>query len=313
MHHYIIKRIGYLLLTLVIASMFTFVVVNAIPGEPAEILTKHIFVGLEEAAPPEMVAEISERYDLNRPLMEQYLAWVGGMLHGDLGYSFLFNKPVTRLLKNALPPTLMLAAAAVALSLLIGLPLGICSALRQGRISDWIIRLASIFSVSMPSFWVAVMLILVFSIWLDITPVAGYGGIEFLVLPAFALAIHSAASITRIMRTSLLETMEKPFITFARAKGLPTRRVIADHAFRNALLPVLTVVGMSFGSLLAGTVVIETIFSWPGLGSLLLKAISARDAVLIESTIMVIVFMFLIVNFVIDLLYHVIDPRITYE
>lgn len=313
MHHYIIKRIGYLLLTLVIASMFTFVVVNAIPGEPAEILTKHIFVGLEEAAPPEMVAEISERYDLNRPLMEQYLAWVGGMLHGDLGYSFLFNKPVTRLLKNALPPTLMLAATAVVLSLAIGLPLGIISALRQGRISDWIIRLASIFSVSMPSFWVAVMLILVFSIWLDITPVAGYGGIEFLVLPAFALAIHSAASITRIMRTSLLETMEKPFITFARAKGLPTRRVIADHAFRNALLPVLTVVGMSFGSLLAGTVVIETIFSWPGLGSLLLKAISARDAVLIESTIMVIVFMFLIVNFVIDLLYHVIDPRITYE
>lgn len=313
MHHYIIKRTGYLLLTLVIASMFTFVVVNAIPGEPAEILTKHIFVGLEEAAPPEMVAEISERYDLNRPLMEQYLAWVGGMLHGDLGHSFIFDKSVTRLLNNALPPTLMLAATAVVLSLLIGLPLGIISALRQGRFSDWIIRLASIFSVSMPSFWVAVMLVLVFSIWLDITPVAGYGGIEFLVLPAFALAIHSAASITRIMRTSLLETMEKPFITFARAKGLPTRRVIADHAFRNALLPVLTVVGMSFGSLLAGTVVIETIFSWPGLGSLLLKAISARDAVLIESTIMVIVFMFLIVNFVIDLLYHVIDPRITYE
>ena len=125
MHHYTIRRTGYLLLTLVFASLFTFIVVNAIPGEPAEILTKHLFVGLEEAAPLEMVAEISERCDLNRPLLEQYLAWVGGILHGDLGHSYLFNRPVTALLKNALPPTLLLAATAVALALLIGLPLGV--------------------------------------------------------------------------------------------------------------------------------------------------------------------------------------------
>lgn len=313
MHHYIIRRTGYLLLTLVFASLFTFIVVNAIPGEPAEILTKHLFVGLEEAAPLEMVAEISERCDLNRPLLEQYLAWVGGILHGDLGHSYLFNRPVTALLKNALLPTLLLAATAVALALLIGLPLGVYAALYQDGISDWIIRLASVFAISMPSFWIAVMLILVFSIWLKVTPVAGYGGVGFLILPAFALALHSAASITRIMRTSLLETMEKPFITFARAKGLSMRRIIINHTLRNALLPVLTVVGMSFGGLLAGTVVIETIFAWPGLGSMLLQAISARDVVLIQSTIMVIVFMFLVVNFAVDLLYHAIDPRITYE
>lgn len=313
MHRYIIRRIGYLVLTIFIVSIFTFVVVNAIPGEPAEVLTRHLFVGLEEAAPPDMVAEISQRYDLDQSLLEQYLNWITGAFGGDLGYSVLFNRPVTHLLKNALPPTLILASTAVFLSLLIGLPLGIYSALRKGRLSDWIVRIITIFSISMPVFWIAVILILVFSLGLGMTPVAGYGGVEFLVLPALSLAIHSSASLARIMRTSLIDTMNRPFITFAKAKGLPYKRIIIHHALRNSLLPVITMVGMTFGSLLAGAVVIETIFSWPGLGNLLMKAISARDVVLIESTIVVIITLFLLVNFVVDLLYHVIDPRITYE
>lgn len=313
MHRYIIRRIGYLVFTIFIVSIFTFVVVNAIPGEPAEVLTRHLFVGLEEAAPPDMVAEISQRYDLDQSLLEQYLNWITGAFGGDLGYSVLFNRPVTHLLKNALPPTLILASTAVFLSLLIGLPLGIYSALRKGRVSDWIVRIITIFSISMPVFWIAVILILVFSLGLGMTPVAGYGGVDFLVLPALSLAIHSSASLARIMRTSLIDTMNRPFITFAKAKGLPYKRIIIHHALRNSLLPVITMVGMTFGSLLAGAVVIETIFSWPGLGNLLMKAISARDVVLIESTIVVIITLFLLVNFVVDLLYHVIDPRITYE
>jgi peptide/nickel transport system permease protein len=304
---------GYLVFTIFIISIFTFVVVNAIPGEPAEVLTKHLFVGLEEAAPPDMVTEISQRYDLDKSLLEQYLNWLWGALRGDLGYSILFNRPVTYLLKNALPPTLILAFTAVSLSLLIGLPLGIYSALRKGRLSDWIVRFITIFSISMPVFWIAVILILVFSLWLGITPVAGYGGVEFLILPALSLAIHSSASLARIMRTSLIDTMNKPFITFAKAKGLSYNRIIFYHAIRNSLLPVITMMGMTFGSLLAGAIVIETIFSWPGLGNLLMKAISARDVVLIESVIVVIITLFLMVNFVVDLLYHVIDPRITYE
>ncbi len=313
MHHYIIKRTAYLMLTLVIASMFTFVVANATPGEPAEVLARHLYIGLEEVAPPELIAEVSDRYDLNRPLLEQYVSWIGGILHGDLGYSILFNKPVDRLLMLHLPPTILLTTVAMAFAAIVGLVLGIYSALHRNKISDHIIRVATIFSVSMPGFWVAVMLILVFSIWLGLTPVSGYGGPQYIILPAIALGLHTTASIIRIMRTSMLETMDKPFVTFARAKGLPRVRVICSHACKNALLPVLTVIGMSFGALLAGSVVIETIFSWPGIGAMLMKAISARDLVLIESTIMVIVFMFLIVNFVIDLLYHVIDPRITYE
>ncbi len=313
MHHYIIKRTAYLILTLLIASMFTFVVVNATPGEPAEVLARHLYIGLEEVAPPELIAEVSDRYDLNRPLLEQYLDWAGGILHGDLGYSILFNKPVDKLLMLYLPPTLLLTTVSMTFAVLAGLFFGIYSALHQNKISDHLIRLATIFSVSMPGFWVAVMLILVFSIWLGLTPVAGYGGPQFIILPAVALGLHTMASIIRIMRTSMLDTMEKPFVTFAKAKGLPMRKVLVSHTCKNALMPVLTVVGMSFGALLAGSVVIETIFSWPGIGAMLMKAISARDLVLIESTIMVIVFMFLIVNFVIDLLYHAIDPRIIYE
>ena len=313
MHYYIMKRTGYLILTLLIASIFTFVVVNAIPGEPAEVLTRHLFLGLEEAAPPEMVAEVADRFDLNKPLLEQYTDWVTGVFRGDLGDSVLFNKPVTRLLALSIPPTIILTTFSMAFALIFGLLLGIYSAIHQNGISDHIIRFITIFSVSMPGFWVAVMLILVFSIWLGLTPVAGYGGFQYIILPAIALGLHTMASVTRIMRTSMLETMDKPFVIFARAKGLPAKRVIFSHAFRNAILPVLTVIGMSYGALLAGSVVIETIFAWPGVGALLMKAISARDTVLIESTIMVIVFMFLIVNFVIDILYHVIDPRITYE
>lgn len=313
MHHYVFKRFCYLILTLLIASVFTFVVVNAIPGEPAEVLTRHLFLGLEEAAPPEMVAEVAERYDLNKPLLEQYTEWIIGVFHGDLGYSAFFNKSVTKLLMNHLPPTIILTTVSMIFSITFGVLLGVYSGLHQNKISDHIIRVATIFSVSMPGFWLAVVLILVFSIWLKLTPVAGYGGPEYIILPAIALGLHSMASIIRVMRTSMLETMEKPFITFAKAKGLSIRKIILSHAFKNAFLPVLTVIGMSYGSLLAGSVVIETIFAWPGIGSLLMKAIFARDVVLIESTIMVIVLLFLLVNFVIDLLYHAIDPRITYE
>jgi peptide/nickel transport system permease protein len=313
MHHYIIKRTAYLILTLLIASIFTFVVVNATPGEPAEVLARHLYLGLEEVAPPELIAEVSGRYNLDRPLLEQYLDWMGGVLHGDLGYSILFNKPVDKLLMLYLPPTLLLTTVSMTFAVVFGLFFGICSALHQNKIPDHLIRIATIFFVSMPGFWIAVMLMLVFSIWLRLTPVAGYGGPQFIVLPAIALGLHTMASIARIMRTSMLDTMEKPFVVFAKAKGLPGRQVLLSHACKNALLPVLTVVGMSFGALLAGSVVIETIFAWPGIGSLLMKAISARDLVLIESTIMVIVLLFLLVNFAIDLLYRALDPRITYE
>jgi peptide/nickel transport system permease protein len=313
MHYYIIKRFGYLILTLFLTSIFTFSVVNAIPGEPAEVLAKHLFLGLEESASPELIAEVAERYDLNKPLLQQYLDWAGGLLVGNLGESVLYHKPVTRLLLLYLPPTLYLTTASMSFAIIAGIFLGMYSAIHQNKVVDHLIRLITIFSISMPSFWIAVMLVLVFSLWLNLTPVAGYGGVQYLILPLVALGLHAMASIARIMRTSMLDTLEKPFIIFSRAKGLTRKKILFAHAGKNALLPVLTIIGISFGSLLAGSVVIETIFAWPGIGALLMKAVSARDQIVIESTIMVIVFLFLLVNFVIDILYHLIDPRITYE
>ncbi|MDR3102255.1 MAG: ABC transporter permease [Methanocalculaceae archaeon] len=313
MHYYLIKRIAHLILTLLIASVFTFIVVNAAPGEPAEVLARHLYTGLEEAAPPELIAKVADRYDLSKPLLVQYSDWVGGLFTGNMGYSILFKKPVSWLLMLHLPPTILLTTVSMVFATIAGIIFGVYSALHQNKISDHLIRAATIFFASMPGFWVAVMLILVFSLWLGIMPVAGYGWPLFIILPATALGLHAMVSIVRIMRTSMLETMEKPFVMFAKVKGLPMKKVIFSHACKNAFLPVLTVIGMSFGALLAGSVVIETIFSWPGIGEMLMKAISARDLVLIESTIMVIVFLFLIVNFVIDLLYHIVDPRIIYE
>jgi peptide/nickel transport system permease protein len=272
MHRYILLRTGYLILTLIITSIFTFSVVNAIPGEPAEVLAKHLFLGLEESAPPELIAEVSARYDLNRPLIEQYLAWIGGIAAGDLGESIIYHKSVEKLLLLYLPPTILLTCCAMTFAIITGISLGIFSALHQNKTADHVIRFITIFSISMPSFWVAVMLILIFSLWLNLTPVAGYGEPKYIILPLIALGLHAMASIARIMRTSILDTMEKPFILFSKAKGLSRRKILISHAFKNAFLSVLTVIGMSFGSLLAGSVIIETYLLMPGIGALLMKA-----------------------------------------
>lgn len=219
MHQYIVMRTGYLILTLFIASVFTFCVVNAIPGEPAEVLAKHLFLGLEESAPPELIAEVSARYDLNKPLIEQYSEWIRGILSGNLGNSIIYNKSVGKLLELYLPPTILLTSFAMTFAIITGIALGIASALHQNKTADHLIRFITIFSISMPSFWVAVMLILIFSLWLNLTPVAGYGEPKYIILPLIALGLHSMASIARIMRTSMLDTMEKPFIIFSKLKA----------------------------------------------------------------------------------------------
>jgi peptide/nickel transport system permease protein len=313
MLRYVLKRIGYLLITLFLASLFTFIILNALPGENAEILARHLFFGSEKVVPPEIVAEVSARYNLDKPLTEQYSYWIRGVLSGNLGYSVLYNKPVLNLLQLFLPPTILLTIVSMSISVIAGLFLGIYSALHQNKFSDHIIRIFTIFSISMPSFWIAFMLILVFSMTLNLTPIAGYGRLEHIILHALSLSIGTSAWIARVMRTSMLETLEKPFIIFAKAKGLPMRKVIYSHVVKNAILPVLSIMGTSFGSLLAGSVIIETIFSWPGIGGLLIRGITARDMVLVSSIIMIIVLMYLIVSLIVDISYWIIDSRIKYE
>ncbi|AKB26975.1 Oligopeptide transport system permease protein OppB [Methanosarcina siciliae T4/M] len=310
---YFLKRAGFMALTLFAACALTFFLMNVIPGGTAELIIKHTFVGLEESVTEEQIQQISSRYDLDDPLYLQFFRWIKeAVLRGDIGTSYVFKKPVLYLLALRLPATIELAGASMALSVLVGLNLGIYSALRENRISDHVLRIATLFGVSMPGFWVALILILVFSLKLKLVPVSGYGSLENLLLPAAALSLHSVAAVMRVTRTSMLETLGQEYIRFAKAKGLPVWRVISLHALKNAMLPVITVIGFQMGSLLGGTVVIEKIFAWPGIGSLLVDSISARDLPMVQGCVLAIVTMFLLVHFFVDMLYTHLDPRIRY-
>ncbi len=300
-------------LTVFAVCALTFFLMNAIPGGTAELILKHTFVGLEESVTEEQLNQISSRYNLNDPLYLQFFRWVeNAAVSGDIGTSYVFRKPVLYLLALRLPATIQLAGASMAIAVLAGVSLGIYSALRENRISDHILRVATLFGVSMPCFWVALLLILVFSLKLKLVPVAGYGSLENLFLPAAALSLHSMAAVMRVTRTSMLETLGQEYIRFAKAKGLPLRKIISRHALKNAMLPVVTVIGFQMGNLLGGTIVIEKIFAWPGIGSLLVDSISARDLPVVQGCVLAIVSMFLLVNFLVDMLYTHLDPRIRY-
>jgi peptide/nickel transport system permease protein len=310
---YFLKRFGFMALTVFAVCALTFFLMNAIPGGTAELILKHTFVGLEESATEEQLNQISSRYNLDDPLYIQFFRWVKAAVTGEgIGTSYVFRKPVLYLLALRLPATIQLAGASMAIAVLAGVSLGIYSALRENRISDHILRVATLFGVSMPCFWVALLLILVFSLKLKLVPVAGYGSLENLFLPAAALSLHSMAAVMRVTRTSMLETLGQEYIRFAKAKGLPLRKIISRHALKNAMLPVVTVIGFQMGNLLGGTIVIEKIFAWPGIGSLLVDSISARDLPVVQGCVLAIVSMFLLVNFLVDMLYTHLDPRIRY-
>jgi peptide/nickel transport system permease protein len=293
--------------------MLTFMLMNVIPGSTAELMVKHAFVGLEQGVTAEELSAISERYNLNDPLYLQFFNWMkAGLLEGDLGTSYIYNRPVLHLLQLRFPATAMLAVSSMVISIICGVSLGIYSALKENKFTDHLLRFISLFGVSMPGFWVGLLLMLLFSVKLKMIPVAEYGGIENLLLPALALSVHSTTSIMRVMRTSMLETLGQDYIRFATAKGLPLNVIITRHALKNALLPVITVLGFQTGYLLGGSVIIEQVFSWPGIGSLLVNSISARDLPVVQGCIILIVVIFLLVNFLVDILYTYLDPRIRY-
>lgn len=310
---YLLKRAGFMILTLFAVCALTFFLMNVIPGGTAELILKHTLVGLEESVTEEQLNQISGRYDLDDPLYLQFFRWIKeAIVTGDIGTSYVFKKPVLYLLALRLPATIQLAGASMILAVVVGVSLGIYSALKENRISDHILRIVTLFGVSMPGFWVALLLILIFSLKLKLVPVAGYGSLENLILPAAALSLHSIAAVMRVTRTSMLEILGQEYIRFAKAKGLPLRKIVGRHALKNAMLPVVTVIGFQMGSLLGGTVVIEKIFAWPGIGSLLVDSISARDLPVVQGCVLVIVTMFLFVHFFVDMLYTHLDPRIRY-
>ncbi|KAB2958583.1 MAG: ABC transporter permease [Thermoanaerobaculia bacterium] len=288
--------------TLAVATL-VFSLIHLIPGDPVLIM-------LGEGAQPTDVEQLRSRLGLDRPLAEQYVRFVGGLVRGDLGQSLHFGEPVSRLIARHYPATVELALAAMLVALAVALPLGMLAAFHRGGWIDRGARFFALAGVSLPNFWLGPVAILLFSIQLGWLPVSGRGTLAHLVLPAATLGLALAGLLTRMVRSALGEELGKPYLVTARAKGLSPARVAFAHALRNALVPVVTVVGLQFGSLLTGAILTETIFGWPGIGRLLIQAIRLRDYPLVQGAVLLIAVTYVLVNLVTDLVYARIDPRI---
>jgi len=283
-----------------------FFLLHLLPGDPVEIM-------LGENAVPALKEELRRELHLDRPVLVQYAEFLAGLPRGNLGMSFRSREPVAREIARRFPATLLLASTSVAVAILVALPLGVLSAIRRGKAADYLSGFAAMLSLAVPNFLLGPLLVLVFSVQLGILPVSGYGTVRHLVLPAATLGTGMAALLTRMLRATLLEELGKEYVTAAAARGLPRRAAVALHALRNALVPVVTVLGLSFGAVLSGSVIAETIFAWPGIGRLLIQAIDARDYPLVQGCVLVIALCTVMVNLATDLLCARLDPRIRYE
>jgi len=285
----------------VVTLVFAFL--HLVPGDPVEIM-------LGESAAPADVAALRHDLGLDRPLPAQYARFLVRVAHGDLGQSIAFRAPVAAIIGDRYPATLELAGTAFLLALALAIPLGVLAAARAGSMLDRLTRITSLAGACLPSFWLGPLLILGFSIGLGWLPVSGRGGLLHLVLPAVTLALGMIGVLVRLVRTSMLEALTEDYVRTARAKGTPDWRVVTVHALRNALMPVATVAGLQAGALLAGAILTETIFAWPGLGRLIVEAISARDYPLVQGCVLTIGVSYVSVNLVTDLFYQAIDPRL---
>ncbi len=300
---YSLRRLVNLVPTLLIVSFLVFAMVRLIPGDPVSAIA-----GPDSS--PELMDQIRESLGLNEPLLSQYGVYLRGLVAGDLGTSIRSRQPVSSEIGRRLPATLELAGAAMLLSLVVGVTLGVLAALRPGGVVDGVARFVSLFGVSSPTFWTGLLFVLAFAYYWRLFPVSGRGGLEHLVLPAVTVSLTSVAFISRLTRASLLEVLSQDYVRTARAKGTASSIVVVKHALRNALMSPITVAGLEFGRLLSGVIVIEIIFSWPGTGRLLINAIQFRDFPVIQGLVLVFALIFALVNLVVDLVYAALDPRI---
>jgi ABC-type dipeptide/oligopeptide/nickel transport system permease component len=299
----LLLRLVYTVPVVWLVVSIVFLLIHLVPGDPIEQM-------LGEGARPVDIAALRHAYGLDAPLGQQYLHYWRGVLHGDLGHSLRLNDSVTHLVLARYPYTIELAAAAVLLALALAIPAGITAALHRSRWQDQGVGVVSLLGLSFPSFALGPVLILLVSIKLGWLPVSGAGDITHLILPAVTMGSALAAILTRMVRTAMLEELGQDYIRTARAKGLPERSVVYRHALRNAMIPVITLVGLQFGALLAGAIVTEKIFSWPGIGSLTVSAISNRDYALLQGCILAVGLTYVLVNLATDVLYMVVNPRI---
>ncbi len=311
MLRYSFKRLISLIISLVIASFVIFFVIEIAPGDPASFM-----LGIN--AQPETLAALKEELGLNIPKHERYVSWVTGMLTGDFGTSYTYRTPVNQMIADRMWVSVPLAIYALLISTLLAFPVGIVAATNRGKTGDVAIMGATQLGIAVPNFWFAMIMVLIFSINLRWFSAGGFPGwdtgfflsIKSLTLPAFSLALPQAAILSRVMRSSLLDVLNEDYIRTARAKGLNKRQSLWRHALRNALIPVLTIIGLQFAFLMAGSIIIEQVFFLPGLGRLVFQAISQRDLIVVESVVMILVFSVIMVNFIVDLSYAAVDPRL---
>jgi peptide/nickel transport system permease protein len=287
-------------------ATLVFSLIHLIPGDPAQAM-------LGEAASQQDVSALRGRLGLDRPLLEQYVSFLSGAVRGDLGTSFRTGRPVVSQIVERLPATAELAAAAMFVALLVSIPLGIAAAVWRGTVVDHSAMVLALSGISIPNFWLGPLLAIVFAIELGWLPVSGRGTAAHLVLPAISLGAALAAILARMTRATLLEELRAQYVLAARARGVSRSRAVLRHAFRNSLIPVVTLIGLQFGAVLTGAVITETVFAWPGIGRLLIQSIGFRDYPLVQGCILLIAFTYVAVNLLTDLVYGVLDPRIRYE
>lgn len=305
MGRYVARRLIHAVLVILGVTLVVFVLLG-VAGDPAVIMLSGT------GATQEQLQALRHELGLDAPAPVRYGRFLAGLLRGDLGKSLRSNRPALPLVLERMPATFLLTGSALALSLAIALPVGIISAVRPNTLVDYLGRMFAVAGQAIPVFWLGIMMVLVFAVQLQWVPPGGYGTWKHLVLPAIALGLFPTARIARLLRSSLLEVTQQDFVRTARAKGLRERQVIARHALRNAALPVVTVIGLTFGGLLGGAVVTETIFSWPGVGQLAVQAIYNRDTNLVQAAVVIVAIAFSLVNLTVDLLYAWLDPRIHY-
>ena len=308
---YVTKRLGSLCLSLIVASLVIFACIEIVPGDPASFM-----LGIN--AQPDTIQALRVELGLDQSLAQRYLGWVGGLLGGDMGTSYTYRTPVSDIVSDRLQVSLPLALYALTLTVVVAFPVGILAAARRGSVTDITVMGATQLGVAIPNFWFAILMVILFAINLRWFSAGGFPGwdagifpaIKALTLPAIALALPQASILSRVMRSSLLDTLSEDYMRTARAKGLTRRQVLWRHALRNAMIPVLTIIGLQFSFLLAGAIIIENVFFLPGLGRLVFQAITQRDLIVVESVVMLLVFAVILLNFFVDIAYAWVDPRL---
>lgn len=313
MGKYLVRRLGYGFITLVAISIIIFSIIHFLPGDPIEIM-------FGKSPNPELIEIARKHYELDKPIIVQYFSWVSKVLHGDLGSSIVNNLPVLELVLPRIGRTLMLTFLGILFSLVIALPTGIIAAARHNTWTDLGISSISLVIISIPEFWIGIVYMLIFAVWLTILPTSGYvspfvhfqDALKILILPAATVASVQAAQTTRMTRANMIEVLRLDYITLMKAMGVKNLRLLVVHAFRNALIPVVTLIGMQAGALMGGVIIVEKVFTYPGLGLLMVKSLQERDYPVVQACIMVYAVLFVLINIVVDIIYCVINPRIRY-